>query len=93
MDLSIGQESEDQWSRDLCIMSVKLSGDGKEVLAGTISGKLLVYDISVGQLVSSVANTHNGWINSVCFANRMHSNIIFSGGDDGMVKIWDQRAL
>jgi len=29
----------------------------------------------------------------VCFANRMHSNIIFTGSDDSMVKIWDRRAL
>ena len=38
-------------------------------------------------------NTHTDEINSVCFANRMHSNIIFSGSDDGMIKVWDRRAL
>ena len=29
----------------------------------------------------------------MCFANRMHSNIFFSGSDDGLVKVWDKRAL
>lgn len=37
--------------------------------------------------------THQDEINSVCFANRSHSNIFFSGADDGLVKVWDRRAI
>ena len=74
-------------------MSLKLSGDGKEVLAGTNTAKLLLHDMTVDQLISTVENSHTDAINSVCFANRMYSNILFSGSDDGMVKVWDRRAL
>jgi len=38
-------------------------------------------------------NTHTDEINSVCFVNRQHSNVILTGSDDSLVKIWDRRAL
>ena len=74
-------------------MSLKLSGDGKEVLCGTKGAHLLVYDLVANRMVNKVDGCHTDEINSVCFANRQHSNIIFSGSDDGMVKVWDRRAL
>ena len=74
-------------------MSLKLSGDAKEVLCGTKGAHLLVYDLIANRMVNKVDGCHTDEINSVCFANRQHSNIIFSGSDDGMVKVWDRRAL
>ena len=79
--------------RSISIMSLKLSGDGKEVLGGTKGAHLLVYDLIANRMVQKVENCHSDEINSVCFANRQHSNILFSGSDDGMVKVWDRRAL
>lgn len=79
--------------RSISIMSLKLSGDGKEVLGGTKGAHLLVYDLIANRMVQKVDNCHSDEINSVCFANRQHSNILFSGSDDGMVKVWDRRAL
>ena len=38
-------------------------------------------------------NTHTDEINSVCFVNRQHGNVILTGSDDSLVKIWDRRAL
>lgn len=77
----------------MSIMSLKLSGDGKEVLCGTKGAILMVYDLVANRMVTKVGGCHTDEINSVCFANRQHSNIIFSGSDDGMVKVWDRRAL
>ena len=71
----------------------KLSGDGKEILCGTKGAHLMVYDLVANRMVTKVEGCHSDEINSVCFANRSHSNIIFSGSDDGMVKVWDRRAL
>ena len=81
------------WYGGSGLMSIKFDGEGREILAGTKSAQLLIYDLMANRLSTSVNNTHTDEINSVCFANRQHSNIIFSGSDDGLVKVWDRRAL
>jgi WD repeat-containing protein 23 len=40
-----------------------------------------------------VEGAHDDDINSVCWANRESSNILFTGSDDCFVKVWDRRAL
>ncbi len=74
-------------------MSTKFSGDTKDIVAGTKRGEILVYDLVANRVSTKVTNTHDDEINSVCFANRMTSNIIFTGSDDSLIKIWDRRAL
>ena len=74
-------------------MSVKFSGDSRDIVAGTKSSEVLVYDLVSNRISSQVAHSHEDEINSVCFANRMHSQIIFTGSDDSLVKVWDRRAL
>lgn len=75
------------------IMSIKFSGDTREILAGTNQNSLMVYDLISNRVVTKVPNAHSDDINSVCFANREESNIVFSGGDDRVIKVWDRRAL
>jgi WD40 repeat protein len=52
-----------------------------------------VFDLIAKQNVSTVRNAHNEDISTVCFANRDSSDVVFSGGDDAMIKIWDRRAF
>lgn len=40
-----------------------------------------------------VDNAHEDDINSVQWSNRKYSNVLFTGGDDCYVKVWDTRAL
>ena len=40
-----------------------------------------------------VGEAHEDEINSVCWANRESSNILYTGSDDCFVKVWDRRAL
>ena len=84
---------EDGWYGGSGIMSIKFSGDSREILAGTKSAELLVYDLISNRVSTRVENTHDDEINSVCFANRMQSNIMFTGSDDSLIKVWDRRAL
>ena len=42
---------------------------------------------------TTVFGAHEDEINSVCWANRESSNLLFTGSDDRHVKIWDRRAL
>ncbi|CDW77069.1 wd repeat protein [Stylonychia lemnae] len=84
---------DDGWYRGSGIMSIKFSGDSREILAGTKSSEIMVYDLISNRVSTRVLQSHDDEINSVCFANRMHSNIIFTGSDDSLIKIWDRRAL
>jgi DDB1- and CUL4-associated factor 11 len=70
-----------------------LAADSKNIVCGNKAGEVLVYDLIAGKLNNKVVGAHDDDINSVCWANRDHSNIIFTGSDDAMVKIWDRRAL
>ena len=74
-------------------MSIKFSGDTKEIVAGSKRADILVYDLLANRVTTRVPDCHHDEINSVCFANRLQSNIIFTGSDDGLVKIWDRRLL
>jgi len=75
------------------VFSVKVSGDGREIVAGTTQRTIEVYDLVRGQTVYRVPDAHQDDINSVCFANRDYSDVIFTGSDDSTVKLWDRRTL
>jgi DDB1- and CUL4-associated factor 11 len=81
------------WHGGGAIMSLKFSGDTKEIVAATKNAEVLVYDLQANRISSRLENAHHDEINSVCFANRNHSNLIFTGSDDSLVKVWDRRAL
>ena len=74
-------------------MSIKFSGDTKEIVAGSKNAEVLIYDLVSNRVSTRVTQAHEDEINSVCFANRTLSNIIFTGSDDSLIKIWDRRAL
>ena len=65
-------DPDDTWGRmrGIAVMTLKLSGDGKEILCGTKGAHLMVYDIMANKLVNKVGGCHNDEINSVMFANR-----------------------
>ena len=71
--ISFESNSESHWAGGRGIMSVKFSGDTRDIVAGTKSSEVLVYDLVSNRISSQVANSHDDEINSVCFANRMHS--------------------
>lgn len=74
-------------------MSIKFSGDGKDLVGGTKGGEVLCYDLNSNRMQARIKQAHTNEINSVCFANRQQSNLIFTGSDDTLVKVWDRRAL
>ena len=86
-------ELADPNSEGFGVFSVKVSGDGREIVAGTTQRTIEVYDLIRGQTVYRVPNAHNDDINSVCFANRDYSDVIYTGSDDSTVKLWDRRTL
>nr|CAH7741944.1 unnamed protein product [Callosobruchus chinensis] len=77
--------------RRFCVFSATFSSDGKEILGGASDGCLYIYNLQQKRRTLKVA-AHAYDVNSVCFADDS-SHIIYSGGDDGLVKVWDRRSL
>lgn len=75
------------------ICSLRFSGSGTEVVAGTNRNSVEVYDLVKRVKVCSMPNAHTDDVNAVCFANREASNVIFTASDDSSIKIWDRRTL
>uniref|UniRef100_T1JBZ6 Uncharacterized protein n=1 Tax=Strigamia maritima TaxID=126957 RepID=T1JBZ6_STRMM len=77
--------------RRFSIFSVMFSQDGSEILGGANDGCLYVYDTE-RKLRTLRIESHEDDVNSVAFADNT-SQILFSGGDDGLCKVWDRRMM
>ncbi|GBG79256.1 hypothetical protein CBR_g29307 [Chara braunii] len=75
------------------LWSLEFSHDGREIIAGSGNGNcsLHIYDLTAHKATLSV-NAHSDDVNSVTFADES-SKVLFSGGDDGLCKVWDRRCL
>jgi DDB1- and CUL4-associated factor 11 len=91
--LTFDLADEDRHYGGPALMSIKFSGDGREVLGGSKSGHILIYDMMQNRVTTVVDRAHDDEINTVCWANRDSSNLLFTGSDDCFVKVWDRRAL
>lgn len=74
------------------IWSVRFSGDGRELVAGTNSHSIIVYDIESRQVLHRVEG-HEDDVNAVCFADKSSPHILYSGSDDATIKVWDRRSM
>jgi len=74
------------------IWSVRFSGDGREIVAGTSDHSLYVYDVESNQSVLRIQG-HQDDVNAVCYGDKNSPHILLSGSDDATVKVWDRRSL
>ncbi len=74
------------------IWSVRFNADATDVVAGATGGSVFVYDMESRRTVLRVEG-HEDDVNAVCFADESNSNVLLSGSDDGLVKVWDRRSL
>ncbi|KAI0142044.1 WD40-repeat-containing domain protein [Pestalotiopsis sp. NC0098] len=80
------------WRGGFGIWSIRFSGDGKELVAGTNSNSIVVYDIESRQVLHSIEG-HEDHVNAVCFADKSSPHILYSGSDDATIKVWDRRSM
>eukprot|EP00898_Chlorokybus_atmophyticus_P005696 jgi/Chlat1/6127/Chrsp409S05660 len=78
-------------NRHFCMFSIKFAPDGREIVAGASDNCLYIYDIETKRRTLRV-HAHRDDINSVCFADS-NPNIVYSGSDDCLIKVWDRRLL
>lgn len=74
------------------IWSVRYSGDGRELVAGTGAPSIVVYDIESRTSVLEVEG-HEEDVNAVCFGDESSPHILYSGSDDTTLKVWDRRSM
>ncbi|KAG0250186.1 hypothetical protein BG011_008590 [Mortierella polycephala] len=84
LDFSTGEDDYGLWS-------VRFSGDGREIVAGG-KERIYVYDIESRSVLNTVM-AHKNDVNSVCFAEPTSSQVVFSGSDDHLIKVWDRRSM
>ncbi|KAL4970057.1 WD40 repeat domain-containing protein [Aspergillus stella-maris] len=96
LDLSssaAGRGSRDIFGRDgFAVWSVRFSGDGREIVAGTGDHAVIVYDLETRQSVLRIRN-HEDDVNAVCFGDKSSPHILYSGSDDSTVRVWDRRSM
>ncbi|KAG1678944.1 DDB1- and CUL4-associated factor 11 [Nymphon striatum] len=78
-------------NRRFCVFSISYSQDGKELIGGACDACIYIYDIETKTRISQILS-HEDDVNSVVFSDDT-SQIVFSGGDDGLCKVWDRRTL
>lgn len=74
------------------IWSLRFSGDGGEIVAGTSDYNVYVYDLETQRSILQIPG-HTDDVNAVCFGDRMSPHILYSGSDDTTLKVWDRRSL
>jgi WD repeat-containing protein 23 len=74
------------------IWSLRFSGDGREIVAGTSDHSVVVYDLERRQSTVRLSN-HEDDVNAVCFGDKMSPHILYSGSDDQTLRVWDRRSM
>ncbi|KAJ5116247.1 hypothetical protein N7456_000595 [Penicillium angulare] len=92
--LSPGQRRRRSWgSSHFGIWSLRYSGDGREVVAGTSENTVIVYDLETKQPVLNIRDRHHDHVNAVCFGDTSSPHILYSGSDDTTLRVWDRRSM
>ena len=73
-------------------MSIRFSGDGRELVAGGNDHNVHVYDLETQKKILVLPN-HEDDVNAVCFADINSPNILYSGSDDTTIRVWDRRSM
>ena len=79
-------DGDEDMHRRFGIFSVRFSGDGRELIAGTNTHAIIAYDIESRTPLLRVRG-HGDDVNAVCFADTSSPHILYSGSDDSVIKV------
>ena len=74
------------------IWSLRFSGNGHEIVAGTSDKSVVVYDLERRQSTLKLRR-HDDDVNAVCFGDKSSPHILYSGSDDQTLRVWDRRSM
>ncbi|KAI1106025.1 WD40 repeat-like protein [Jackrogersella minutella] len=90
--LSLSENGRAGWRGGFGIFSIRFSGDGRELVAGTNTNSIVVFDIESRTVLHTIEG-HDDDVNAVCFADKSSPHILYSGSDDTTIKVWDRRSM
>lgn len=73
-------------NREFGIFSVKWSGDGREIIAGTSDENVYVFDVETSRVVA-FASGHEDDVNSVAYLEAESPFVFASASDDSYIKV------
>ncbi|RCN26949.1 WD domain, G-beta repeat protein, partial [Ancylostoma caninum] len=76
----------------MAVFSLRFSRQGHEILCGGSDRCLHVFDLESMSRIVTIPDAHGDDINAVCYGDT-ESHLLYSGGDDGLVKVYDRRAF
>ena len=79
-------------SSHFAIWSIRFSGDGREIVAGTGDNSVNVFDLDTSKTVLRIP-AHGDHVNAVCYVDIASPHILYSGSDDTLIKVWDRRSM
>eukprot|EP01135_Chromosphaera_perkinsii_P002775 Nk52_evm143s226 gene=Nk52_evmTU143s226 len=79
-------------SHNFSAFSIKFSKDSSEILAGCVDDSIYIYSLGARKRVLKIPG-HDDDVNAVAFGDDHNSNLIYSGSDDKLIKVWDRRLL
>ncbi|XP_018357559.1 PREDICTED: DDB1- and CUL4-associated factor 11, partial [Trachymyrmex cornetzi] len=77
--------------RRFCVFSLAFSNNGEEILGGANDRCLYIYSLYCQRRFERFVG-HEEDVNCVAYADNS-SQIFYSGGDDGLCKVWDRRLI
>lgn len=73
------------------IFSIQFNFDDSEIIAGANGGLIYIYNRELNNRTMKL-HAHDDDLSCVCFADDS-GHILYSGGEDGIIKVWDRRIL
>ena len=78
---------------DDLISSIVKTSDNSKIITASFDRSLVVSETDSFKLLSKTSDAHTDIIHSIAIPDTKSTNILTSAGNDGIVSIWDLRAL